>query len=429
MSTAPIEQSLKTGLVLGGGGARGAYEAGVLAYLEEELPKELGEPLGFSFLSGTSVGAINACFLAANAHVRGAQIQSLVQLWQNLSVDRVLRVGVGDLMRFFRATFGKVGTDRQGGLVDPVGLEEIVMKHVAWRQIPRNLRHGHLRGLSVTATHVASGKTNVFLQLPGRAMPAWTKDVHFVAEASLIGPHHALASAAIPVLFPAVKIRKRLFVDGGLRQSVPLSPSLRMGSERVIVVSLRHVPSGPVSVSELPEGKTFASASFLAGKALNALLLDRTDADLERLRRTNALIEAGVKTYGNSYLGVLEDALVPHRNQAVRYVRNILVRPSIELGKLAADYVRSGDFRKRAKGLASSAIVRLVENEPLESADLGSYLLFDGGFADRLIELGRRDARALLPEWLQFFSRQPQSVSEALQFEQARRDQRFLGGV
>ena len=423
------EHTLKTGLVLGGGGARGAYEAGVLAYLEQELPRELGLPVHFPFLSGTSVGAINACFLAANADQPGARIQSLIDLWRSLAVERVLRIGVGDVMRFLRATFGKVGDERQGGLVDPVGLEELVMKHVAWRQIPRNLRRGLVQGLSVSATHVASGRTTVFLQLPGRALPAWTKDVHFVAEATLIGPNHALASAAIPILFPAVKIRNRLFVDGGLRQSVPLSPSLRMGAERVILVSLRHEAPNKKTEPELPEGKTFASASFLAGKALNALLLDRTDADLERLRRTNALIESGVKSFGHGYFKVLEEALVPHRNQPVRYVRNLLVRPSQDFGKLASDYVRSGEFRKRARGISGSAIIRLVEGEPVDSADLGSYLLFDGGFADRLIELGRRDARALLPEWLQFFSTQPQSVSEALQFEQAQKDSRFVGAL
>lgn len=413
-------RELRTGLVLAGGGARGAYEAGVLAYLREELEAELGRPIPLPIVVGTSVGAINACHVAAYAEDGKAQARELVDRWRALSIHEILRFGPGDIFRFIREAMGRVSEvfeERHGGLVDPAGIYNVVLRGVPWKNIGRSIRAGRLHGLAVSATHVASGRTTVFIQMRGLMLPPWTRDPHLVAEAALVGPHHALASAAIPLVFPAVRLTGRLYVDGGIRLNVPLSPALRMGAERVIVVSLRHLASTPQGLvePEIEAERAVATAPFLFGKTLNALMLDRTDADLERLRRLNSMMIAGTRAYGPQFANVLNGALIPHRNKGLRYVRNILVRPSEDIGELASHYARSPEFRARAKGMAATVVRRLVDREAPDSADLVSYLLFDGGFADLLVEMGKRDARKMRNEWHRFFSSQPENEAEAAQ--------------
>jgi len=404
----------KTALVLGGGGARGAYEAGVLSYLRDELEPELGRTLPLDILVGTSVGALHACYLAATSDRPELQGAGIRAHWTGMKVEEVLRVGMGDFLRVLREAFGKPAPHprdiQYGGLVDPRGLRAIVGRGIPWPGIGRNVRKGHVDALAVSTTHVSSGRATVFVQRHGGGVPSWGSDPFYQAEATRIGPTHALASAAIPVVFPAVRLRGDLHVDGGLRLNVPLSPALRLGAQRVIVVSLRH-DARPSPPSPSPP-QAFAAAPLLAGKMLATLMMDRTDQDLGRLRRLNTLLEAGTAAYGKDFASTLGAALGEHRTQPLRYVRDLLVRPSQDLAVLAAEYVRTPGFRSKGQGLAHKTILRMVDQEGTRSAVLASYLLFDGGFADLLIDLGRRDARALRSEWLRFWSEEPQNLSE-----------------
>ncbi|MBM7114887.1 patatin-like phospholipase family protein [Archangium primigenium] len=409
-----MRTGLKTALVLGGGGARGAYEAGVVAYLREELEPELGRPLPLDILVGTSVGALHACYLAATSERPHLQGEGIRAHWTGMKVEEVLRVGMGDFVRVVREALGKPAPHprdiQYGGLVDPRGLRAIVGRGIPWPNIGRNVRAGQVEALAVSTTHVGSGRATVFIQRRGGGVPVWSGDATCQAEATRIGPTHALASAAIPVVFPAVRLRGDLHVDGGLRMNVPLSPALRLGAQRVIVVSLRHDPRLLPPVEVPPQA--FANAPMLAGKMLATLMMDRTDQDLGRLRRINALVEAGTAAYGVDFARTLGAALDGHRGHPLRYVRELLVRPSEDLGVLAAEYVRTPGFRSKGQGLAHKTILRMVDQEGTRSADLASYLLFDGGFAERLIDLGRRDARALRAEWLRFWSDAPQNGAE-----------------
>jgi NTE family protein len=415
-----MKSGLKTGLVLAGGAARGAYEAGVLSYLRDEFEPQLGRELKLDILAGTSVGAIHACYLAATSHDPRQQAKGLIEHWRAMKVEEVLRCSFGDIFRILREALSKPtprSRDIQyGGLVDPRGLRALVGQGIPWLQIGRNLRKKHVEALAISATHVGTGHASVFVQRGDSAMPRWSDESEYRAVPTRIGPNHALASAAIPVIFPAVRIRGQLHVDGGLRLNVPISPALRLGAQRVIVISMRPNPRAspmPPDASEEAREEAVASAPFLVGKMLNMLMTDRTDQDLGRLRRLNSILEAGTAAYGPGFAEVLSTAVNPHRSQPVRYVRELLVRPSKDLGVLAAEYVRTAEFRKSSSGLAHRAILRLVEREASREADMASYLLFDGGFADILIEQGRQDARALRPQWERFWSNEPQNVSEA----------------
>lgn len=427
---------LKTALVLGGGAARGAYEVGVLSYLRDELGPELRRELKLDIVSGTSVGAIHACYLAATAHEPASQGRGLIDVWRSMRVHEVLDFGAGDLFRVAREALGKPPRGaiprRYGGLVNMRGIESLLLDRIPWRSIGANLRARRVDAVSVSATHVGSGQTTVFLQQREHDARAWAVNPHFHTVPARLGPKHALASAAIPVMFPAVRVRGRLYVDGGLRLNVPLSPALRLGAQRVVVVSLRSEErlragsgaAGPETERErdLMEERAYATAPFLLGKALDALLLDCTDQDLERLAQVNLLLESGTRAYGKEFARTMAAAAPGLFDPPMRYVRTLLIRPSRDLGTLAAEYARSAEFEQRAEGLAGRAILRLVEREAAQQADLVSYLLFDGGFAEQLIELGRSDARAQREAWIRFWAEEPESATEAALMEDAKED-------
>src|SRR5262249_22819656 len=160
------------------------------------------------------------------------------------------------------------------------------------------------------------GRTEVFMHCASDRLPTWTRDPNLRLVQTRIGPRHALASAAIPLLFPAVRIGGDLYVDGGVRLNVPISPALRLRAQRVLLISLKHLATPP----PLSNGgeEVLATFPFLFGKTLNALLLDRTDQDVGRMRLVNTMLQAGTEAYGPGFAGVLNKAIAPHRQQPVR---------------------------------------------------------------------------------------------------------------
>ncbi len=412
--------SFKTALVLAGGGARGAYEVGVLSYLEE-LASSLGRRLPVEILCGTSVGAVHACYMAATADQTRDRVAGLESFWRSFTLESVLDIGFRDFLSFARAIFrarpkedGPAARARQLGLVRPLWLEQALVRRIPWRGIGRNLEAGHFDALSVTATHVATGHPVVFIQQRGGA-PVWTSDGGPISIPARIAPKHALASASIPLLFPAISIGKRLYVDGGLRLSVPLSPALRLGAQRVMVVSVKR-GERIRPMDAVDHEPTYATAPFLLGKTLNALFLDPTSADVARLEQVNELLEAGIRVHGPSFISQLNQAL-PAGGQPLRYVRELSIKPSQDIGALAAEYARSPRFGSRNLGMAGRFLRQLAERESEYEADLVSYLMFEGEFASQLIELGRDDARAARDKWERFWSDEALSEVEERQME------------
>ena len=385
--------------MLAGGAARGAYEVGVVAYVFQEVARALGRPIPLDILCGTSVGAINACTLAACADdpVRGVDL--LVTQWRGLRLEQLVRPNKGELLGLVRSLVTlkrmpvRPGDDRRGGILDATGIERLVEESIPFTRIQDHVRSGRLRALSVSATDVATGKTVVFVEHHAAETPRWSRDPTVVVRHAEIGSQHALASAAVPFLFPAVRIGADFYCDGGLRQNVPLSPARRLGAEGLLVVNPRYI--GPVDPAVLAAREaSYPGPLFLLGKALNALLLDRIDNDIARLERINEILEAGVRRHGAAFVDDLNGDLgAASRTFELRPLRVVHVRASVDIGNAAGEYVRSPEFAARVPPVVGRLLRSIAEWEGAGEADLLSYLLFDGEFAARLIELGRRDAR------------------------------------
>lgn len=385
----------KVAMILSGGGARGAYEVGVLSYVLDDFARLRKKPPKVDILCGTSIGAVNACYLAAHLAEPTFGVRRLVNLWTEIDIDDVLGFGVKQALSLPRVLMG--GGGEAVGLFDVTPMTRLIEREIPWRAVARTLRHGHLSALSVSATEVSSGRTVIFMQtgpdgtLPTRAPP------RTVIRGAHIGPLHALASAAIPFLFPPVRIGNELYMDGGIRQNTPISPALRLGATHVFAMSLSREVRG---LDAGGEGAPAPGAALVVGKILNALLLDHVTHDLEVLTRVNQLLVDGERAYGPDFVERI-NAVARQRDVQYRRAEKMVVRPSEDIGRLAATYIRAG--RLKASRSLARRLLSLVDVGRATEADLASYLLFDGDFARRLIELGRADAEAKRAELQAFF--------------------------
>lgn len=397
----------RIGLVCSGGGARGAYEAGVIRYLREELPAPARQHVRFDVLSGTSVGASTACFLAATMHTPDAQGRGLEALWTGLTLEKVFRVEGESLYsvsrKIWRATRANERPEgwRLYDLFHPEPIENIVRHSIDWPRIAANLARGLLSAVSVSATRIRDGRTVVFVQRREPGLPKWSRDPYSVAQEVVLGPEHALASAAIPLLFRSARVGDEYFCDGFVRQNTPLSPALRLGADRVLILSLRHKARADL---DPPKLKHMPTTPQVIGKVLNALMVDRTEYDLERLRRLNEMLETGRQTYGDDFVARMNEALGSVRGQPYRVVRDLVVRPSRDLADLARPHLaKLAQVDPRKKPLPTRLLHRLSGSNLFTQADLGSYLLFDAAYARDLISLAMEDAHARRDQLSEFF--------------------------
>jgi len=402
--------SSHVGLVLAGGSARAAYEVGVVRYVLEDVARTLGRDVPIDVISGTSAGSINAVMLAAHADKPAARGVMLAERWTKLELERVVRPSPRGILPVVGRMFGRpLRLDslaaKRVGMFDPSGIEAIVREAVPFGAIAKHMREGLLHALSISTTHVASGRTTVFVQRRDPGLPRWGSDPTMVARAAQIEAQHALASAAVPLLFPAVEIDGEFYCDGGLRQNVPLSPARRLGAAGLIVVNPRYIrEESPAPALAGERERVYPDPLFVVGKAMNALLLDRIENDIRRLQKLNAVLAAGTRRFGPGFVDALNDELGRTGDEgALRPLDVVYVRASEDIGVLAADYARSAEFAKRVPGILGRVMRRIVEGE--SEADFLSYVMFDGAFAGRLIEIGRSDARARHEELVRFFAK------------------------
>jgi NTE family protein len=403
--------SSSVGLVLAGGSARAAYEVGVVRYILEDVARDVGRDVPIDVLCGTSAGSINACMLAAHADKPAGRGAMLADRWASLELEDVVRPAGKEILHMAGRLLGRPGQappqdsrlGRRGGMFDPSGVERIVADSIPFDRIAEHMRAGRLRALSISTTHVASGRTVVFVQRREGGVPPWGSDPTMTGRATTIQANHVLASAAVPLLFPAVEIDGQFYCDGGLRQNVPLSPARRLAADSLIVINPRYVrEQTPTPATAEAREREYPDPLFVVGKAMNALLLDRIENDIDRLAMLNSVLEAGTRRYGPGFVDGLNDELRRQGQRGLRHLDVVYVRASQDIGVLAAEYARSPEFAKRARGLVGRVLRRIADGE--SEADLLSYVLFDGEFAGRLMEIGRADARAKHDSLVQFFA-------------------------
>jgi NTE family protein len=406
------------GLVLTAGGARGAYQAGVLKRLGE-LPALADRPSPFPIVVGASAGAINGTMIAAGSDDFGSATRRLADLWANLRVHDVFRtdlltLGMG-AARWLRdlSLGGALGGGGACALLDAAPLEGFLREHLRLAGIARSIADGHLYAVAIAATSYHSGRSFIFVEgRPGH--PVWIKSRRVVHSVAL-SLDHVRASAAIPIVFPPVAIRSAgtevYFGDGGLRQVTPLSPAIRLGAQRVLAVGVRS-QSAAARLSSAELGPAAAEAvageerripapplAQICGVFLNAIFLDHLDTDLDHLKRMNELIL--------SYQG-REASTAPGSgvtlSEPMRIVTPFTIGPSEDLALVAERCAHRMPriLRYLMDGLGTP---------DAQSADLMSYLLFDASYTRALIDIGYRDASAAIDELEHFLRTEAATVA------------------
>ena len=386
-------------LILSGGGARGAYEVGVLSYVFGDLVRRTGRVPRVEIISGCSVGAVNGAFLASVAHSPVRGMERLVDLWYRLDFSQVLSFGFREIANLHRVWLGGA---KPHGLFNAEPLAHLIGHDVSWLSLARNLRRGVLRALTLATTQVASGQPHVFVDLSPHVQPPHDVGNQIVMRREPIRAHHVLASAAMPLVFPMVDIGGELHCDGGLRINTPTSPAIHLGARKLFVIGLSHRPAD-LGKESLLEPDRAPGAPFLFGKVLDAFFLDHIDADMREITRINEYMSMGTSVFGPSFIDRINEEAKSRGKPERHPVRCCVVRPSANLGQVANDFLS----RKRRLLHANNALVRtllhLLDVGEAAEADLASFLLFDDAYARLLIELGRRDAARKRDELEDFF--------------------------
>jgi NTE family protein len=370
------------GLVLTGGGARGAYQVGVLRWIARNYPD-----IHIPILTGVSAGAVNLAKLAAHPGTFVQAVTELQALWGELTIEHVFRVDAATISATAMRLGGRLVT---GGLVKPrimhalldtQPLRELLNETLApvdgeITGIDYNLARGRLRAVGVITTSYSTGQTVVWLK--GKQVQPWKRPQRRT-EVGPITVEHIMASAALPIFFPAVRIGNEYFGDGGIRLAAPLSPALHLGADRILSVSTRYERSR--ADASLPTVVGYPPPAQVLGVLLNAVFLDLVDQDAARLLTINRLLAR----------------VPPEERGGMRPIRFINIRPSTDLAELAAGYEDRlpRAFRYMVRGLGT---------REQRSPDVLSMLLFDPEYLGKLMDLGEADAERRAEELHQFLT-------------------------
>jgi NTE family protein len=377
----------KVGLVLTGGGARAAYQAGVMRGISAVLGSS--HPFPFSVVSGISAGAINAGKIAAGESSFETTVDELCHLWTTLEPHRVLNTDVSMLTRLGTRWIrdltlgGMLGGSKSTFLLDVRPLRQFLEEQLSFEAIYRNLQAKRLDGFAVSVTNYKTGTAISFFDGRSEIQP-WMRSSRIGVRERLT-LDHILASAAIPVLFPPVRIGETFYGDGSIRLSAPLSPAVHMGADKILAVGIRYLrPSEVTWDLNAVTRMDHITMADIAGVMLNATFFDLLDADVERMLRINQTLD-----------------LIPEPNrtkhpQGLRTVPLLVIRPSQDLGSLASDHFRHLPtmLRYMLSGIGASAE---------QGWDLLSYLAFDKAYTEPIVELGYKDALNLREDIKRFF--------------------------
>lgn len=373
----------KLGLVLGGGGARAAYQAGFLRSLTRDFPETR-----FPIITGVSAGAINAAHLANARTPLPEAVGRLAELWEALTIDQVFRTDLPALAFTMarwavRLVSGGVNLSPPAhGFVDTRPLRRFLENALgasggqALAGIADNIRDGRLSSVALTTTNYTTGESNSWVQ--GAGVEPWSRPGRRSMEACL-GVDHIMASCALPLFFPATRIGRDWHGDGGVRLTAPLSPALHLGAERVLAISTQHIGGRPGAMSQTPHD--YPSPATILGLLLDAVFLDMLDYDALNTRRFTSLVESHPE---------------PGRT-GMRAVKTLLIRPSQDLGVIANEFETGlpRTFRFATRGLGTRETRR---------ADLLATLMFQPAYIRRVIAIGERDGEARRDELAAFLA-------------------------
>jgi NTE family protein len=373
-------QELKTALVLPGGGARGAFQVGVLKAIAELMPTRAINP--FPIISGTSAGAINTVVLATKARHFRLAVAELERVWGHFHSGQVFRTDSLTMLKsslhwFVAVVLGGYLVGMPKSFLDNSPLRALLSRNIRFPRIQKAIEDGYLHAVAVTAAGYSSSRSTTFFQAaPGNA--AWSRTRRIGIQENL-HLDHLMASIAVPMIFPPVAINGEYFGDGAMRQATPLSPAIHLGADRILVIGIRD-EAGVVTTNESAQHPNFAQ---IAGYMLDTLFMDGLYSDLERMTRINQLI----------------DAVPPEHRQGplntMRAIDTMMIVPSKDLRALAFEH-------RKDMPLPLRVLLRGIRGHSGPENRLLSFLLFERSYTQALIDLGYSDAMKLKDQLLDF---------------------------
>jgi len=369
----------KIALVLSGGGARGAYQAGYLKGLSEILDDDFPFPV----ITGVSAGAINAMALASHRGTFKEATDDLIKAWQYLKIEEVFQTSFGSLSWSFFRWLWMLGTGGLDlgvrGVFNTKPLFRYLTTHLHPEGIRVNIASGRLSALALSTTSYATGQTVTFIQ-GEEGIRGWKRSRR-LATLSELGIEHVMASAALPILFPAIRVENCFYGDGSIRQASPLAPAVHLGADRILAISLRYTPPEQKALA-LTTSPMYPPPARILGLMMHGVFLDALENDAERLLRINRT------------LSMVPGGMLPDR---MRRIELFTSHPSENLGKMAHELMDHlpRTLRVLLGGLGASKT---------KGNDFVSYILFERPYIDQLIELGRQDALDNRESLLELFS-------------------------
>jgi NTE family protein len=366
----------KIALLLTGGGARAAYQVGVLKALAQHYPRNSKIP--FEIVCGTSAGAINATGIACYASCFHLGVKKIEWVWRNFHTHQVyysdyLRLGWHLLRGFLSAFQAGYANKRPVSLLDNKPLRLLLQNIVDLQRIDRNIQGGYLSSVSVTASSYNTGDSITFFQ--SNEAKEWRRAKR-CGQKTLLGIHHLLASAAIPLVFPSVRIHQHYYGDGSVNQLSPLSSPIHLGADKILIIGLEQ-PRAHDLTNAMPHHPGLAT---VAGHLLDTIFSDTLNSDIERMNRINKTV----------------DTLNAHQIPTdLKKVESFLINPSVNFNEIASQHFLQ-------LPMAVRSLLRLTGITQHSESSLTSYLLFEKSYTKRLIEVGYQDAMQQMPELLAF---------------------------